>query len=222
MASPITWDLEWELGKLVIGIVILSLCLWPVIWGIGRMWFISKEGLTLKSVDLNKGIKEPLRGNLQVTGYPGIQISVDSYNAVYMENLAEAAKTYKNFYFSLHSQQKNSPALVIVQRKETFASGLFGYFFSSQREKFPLAPEKNKQITVTGIAGYHISSLGKTIKQYFEAEGVNVADTAILLEEGVSIPSYKNTLPWFIPVLLIFLFGGYLIARWLLLLKAGY
>lgn len=207
-----------EVGvKFVIGIILVSL-FWPVWFGAERLWFIYHTS-TLKQVsplpvDLSKIKDIPsgrYQGYLEITGYPGVQVAVDSTGPIYMENLAEAAKTYRNFYFSLHSKP-SSPSAIIVERKESFVTNLFGYFTKSQQEKFPSPPEKGKPVTVTGVAGYYVSGISKDLRQYFEAAGIDVSPTAILLKEGAP-PTLKFTLLWFIPLLVLFILGIYLLGN---------
>lgn len=208
-----------EVGvKFVIGIILISL-FWPVWFGAERLWFIYHTS-TLKQVsplpvDLSKIKGVPsggYRGYLEITGYPRVQIAVDSSGPVYMENLAEAVKTYRSFYFSLHSKNSSSSASVIVERKESFITNLFGYFPKSTQEKFPSPPENDKPFTVTGVAGYYVSGISKDLRQYFEARGIDVSPEAILLKEGAP-PALKFTLLWFIPILLLFILGIYLLGN---------
>ncbi len=196
--------------KFVFGLILVAL-FWPVWFGIERLWFIYKESQPVDPlpVDLSKSKGIPQKGYLEITGYPGIQVAVDSGEPVYMENLAAAAKTYRSFYFSLHPKNSPSTASVIVERKESFVTNLFGYFPKSMQEKFPFPPEKGKPVTVRGVAGYYVWKPSKEIKQYFEAGGVTVPKETILLQEG-SPATLKNTLFWFIPILLLFVLGIYL------------
>ncbi|MBI4994223.1 hypothetical protein HZC21_01090 [Candidatus Peregrinibacteria bacterium] len=215
------WDSGASVVKFVLGLILLSL-LWPVIFGGQRIWFIIKEGTPTEpiKIDLTKNEfnTKPHKGFLEITGYPQAQISLDSESASYMENIQET--TYKNFYFTLQpGPNAKSPAPVIVERKESF-SGLFGYYFESDRKKFPAISIENQPIAIKGIAGYHMDDISGDLVSAFWEQNIKIADNAILLAESRSPPSLKLTLLWFIPVSALFLMGVYLILHWIYLLKS--
>lgn len=218
------WDSGASIVKFVIGIVLLAL-FWPVVFGAERIWFTVKEGTPTEPIKIdltkNKFKEKPPKGFLEITGYPQAQVSLDFQNPSYAEKID--AKTYKNFYFTLQPElDSKSPAPVIVERKESF-SGLFGFYFESDRKKFlPLSGTGDQPITVKGIAGYHIDGISGDLVSAFWGQNIKISEDAILLAEGESPPSLKLTLLWFIPISALFLTGVYLIISWIYLLKRRY
>lgn len=220
MENNKSWDSGESIVKFVVGLILLSL-FWPVVFGAERIWFVIKEGTPIEPIKIDltkhKFKEKPPKGFLEITGYPQAQISLDFQNPSYAEKID--AKTYKNFYFTLQPKlNSKSPAPVIVERKEFF-EGLFGYYFESDRKKFPDIPKKDQPITVKGIAGYHIDNISGDLVSAFWEQNIKVANDAILLAEGASPPLLKLTLLWFIPVFGLFLTGVYLIISWIYLLK---
>lgn len=214
------WDSGASIVKFVIGIVLLAL-FWPVVFGAERIWFTIKEGTPTEPVKIdltkNKFKEKPPKGFLEITGYPQAQVSLDFQNPSYAEKID--AKTYKNFYFTLQPEiDSKFPALVIVERKESF-SGLFGFYFANDRKKFPNMPTNNQPITLKGVAGYHINDISDDLVSAFWEQNIKISEDAILLAEGESPPSLKLTLLWFIPISAFFLTGAYLILHWIYLLK---
>lgn len=215
-----SWDSGASIVKFVIGLVLISL-LWPVIFGAQRIWFVIKEGMPAEpiKIDLTKNefSAKPHKGFLEITGYPQTQVSLDFQNPSYAEKIE--AKAYKNFYFTLQPEpDSKSPAPIVVERKESF-EGLFGFYFGSDRKKFPDMPEKDQPITIKGVAGYHIGDISGDLVGAFWEQDIKIADNVILLAEGTSPPSLKLTLLWFIPIFGLFLTGVYLIISWIYLLK---
>lgn len=209
---------EWGVGEAVVkfflGMVLLGL--FGLLWiGIERFSFFFGEGNapTVTKIDLTKDGLTKNEGYLEITGYPGIQVSRDSSNGVvYMENLAEAAKTGKSFYFSLHDKPNSTTSSVIVLKREVF-SGLFGHYWKSDQEKFPSPPEKGKKITVKGVAGYYKEDVDDELKYFFATKSVTLPEKVILLHEGTTPSTIKRTLLWFIPALLGFCLGVYLLIQ---------
>lgn len=237
------WDSPSSALKLILGLILFGLTFGLIFFiGFNSLWFIANEGapalpfsidLTTLNIDLTTStidlVKEslknvPHKGYLELTGYPGAQISLESSGSCYAENVGECVKTYKSFYFSLHSSNDiynihgKQTASAIVLRKESFIGNL-GYYYKKDMEKFPVLPPKNKLFTVKGIAGYHAGDISSEVIQMFEAEGINVPEDVIFLDEGKNVSSLKITLLWFIPVFLLFCLGVYFIMSWVMLLK---
>lgn len=218
-----TWGAEGLGIKIIVGFVLCAVLLWPVIFGIQRVWFVIEEGTPaeLVKIDLSKNEfnAKPHKGFLEITGYPQAQVSVDldNLNAEQID-----ARTYRSFYFTLQpAPGARSPAPVIVERKGSF-SGIFGFYPESVRKKFPDMPAKDQPITVQGLAGYHMDGISDDMVSAFWAQNVTISKDAILLVEGRSPPSLKLTLLWFIPVSGLFLTGVFLILRSIYLLKKQY
>ena len=220
MENNKSWDSGGSIVKFVVGLIFLSL-FWPVIFGGQRIWFIIKEGTLAEPIKINLTKNEfstkPHKGFLEITGYPQAQVSLDFEAPSYMENIQET--TYKNFYFTLQPEiHSKSPAPIIVERKESF-EGLFGFYFESDRKKFPPMSAEDQPVTVKGIAGYHIGDISDDLVSAFWEQDIKIANNAILLAENSEPPSLKFTLLWFIPVFGLFLTGVYLIISWIYLLK---
>ncbi len=219
-----SWGAEVLGVKLVLGFVFCAVLFWPVIFGVQRVWFVIEEGTPAELIKIelskNEFNTKPHKGFLEITGYPQAQVSVDLDNPSYMEKID--ATTYRSFYFTLQpAPDVRSPAPVIVERRESF-SGIFGFYFESDRKKFPAMPAKDRPITVQGLAGYHLDGVSDDMVSAFWAQNVTISKDAILLVEGESPPSLKLTLLWFIPVSALFLTGLFLIPRWIYLLKKQY
>lgn len=206
--------------KFVVGLLLI-IFFWPAVMGGARLWFIAVEGTPKEpiKIDLTKDDWQavPKKGYLEINGYPGVQVAKDTSGPVYMENLADAAKTYRSFYFSLHSDtDEKTFALAVVKRKHSL-SGIFGRYFSSDEEKIPPIVS-GQQITISGIAGYHGEQMPNDVRQALEANGVVVPQDVVVLDESVSVPSLWLTLLYFIPATIAFLIGAYFLIPWVLLI----
>lgn len=206
--------------KFVVGLLFIAL-FWPAVMGGQRLWFIAKEGVPNEpiKIDLTKDDWQtaPKMGYLEINGYPGVQVARDTSGPVYMENLADAAKTYRSFYFSLHSDVAGkTPALAVVKRKY-FLQGIFWRYFASQEKKIPPLV-KEQPIAINGISGYHGEQMPNDVRQTLEANGIVVPRDAIVLDESVSVPSLWLTLLYFIPAIIASFIGVYFLIPWVLLI----
>lgn len=205
--------------KFIVGLLFIAL-FWPAVMGGQRLWFIAKEGAPNEpiKIDLTKDDWQtaPKNGYLEISGYPGVQVARDSASgAVYQEYIDY--KTYRNFYFSLHSDAAGkTPALAVVKRKY-FLQGIFWRYFASAEKKIPPLV-KGQPIAINGISGYHGEQMPDDVRQTLEANGVVTPADVIVLDERAGVPSLWLTLLFFIPATIAFLIGAYFLIPWVLLI----
>lgn len=136
-------------------------------------------------------------GTVTITGYVG-----EAYSKEYGPINEQDLHSYKTYYYLLfdHPRQGGEPK-VIVQHHESQIGWLGVYPTSPAPQALPKVGSK---VTVSGI---------------FDREEKT---SPRILIEGATPPRLLNTLLWFIPTIIGWLAGVWLIIRWVFLVRAFY
>lgn len=196
-----------EALKFIVG-AFLCVGLFSAVTGYGaEVYFLVQEGENpvVHTVNLTeKKSPEIPNGLVEVTGYPSRQTS---YEWVDLTGNTLDSLTY--YYYVLLPDPNSKPeSLVIVQNKE-YESNYSNYKVPEQD------PQKKK--TVRGISGYYAHAEGQVVDFLKKNYGITDPEKIHVLQEGDS-PS-KVVWLYFFGTFIPFLFGFFLLSRWIWLVK---
>jgi hypothetical protein len=200
--------------QFTIGLMLVLGLASTVLYGIKKSIFFidSNSNFEYEKIDLIQQA-EPYSvspGLVEIVGYPSREL-YDTHIDYSSDLLASV--TYSYIAVTPKPQEKIHPdsPLLIVRRADVLTS-------YDTKETNPLDP--NTPISIKGILGYHAdSNIPDTIKDQFIDKLGHKNSTILTITEDTQIPAKATFLIWFIPVLLSFGIGLFLVLRWLYALK---